>query len=173
MIDLEYLKKLYRAKFVRIMLSLGDVKTFPLQNEHNLDLLADCEQACMTAVLIKHTGYLDRFCVTASDKEDKKHFAIYFKKELDAKRLYSLFNLGNISYNDFVEFVKDSAIFVSNRMSTFSSTAFIMFYKKGNKVLVNNGSGNKKPRSFEKAWRDTRKALARTEKLENKLRELS
>ena len=172
MIDLEYLKKLYRAKFVRIMLSLGDVKTFPLQNEHNLDLLADCKQANITATFIKHIGCLDRLCVTASDETDRKHFAIYFKRELDAKRLYSLFNLGDVSYNDFVEFIKDSAIYVSNRMSTFSSTAFIMFYKKGNKVLVNNGSGNKKPRSFEKAWRDTRKALARTEKIENKSREL-
>jgi len=167
MIDVEYLKRLYRAKFVYITHAQGYSMNFHnLYNEYNLDALSGCDQICLSASLINHLGYLKNYCIKIFCEENKKQYVIRFKKEPDAKRVYSLFDFNGVSYDDFVSFLKASAKLSENHIGSFSSSIYVILEKKGKEVLFNNGSGNKKARSFERVVHDTHKDIAKKAKRE-------
>ncbi len=77
-----------------------------------------------------------------------------------------MFDFNGVSYDDFVSFLKASAKLAENHMGSFSSSIYVILEKKGKEVLFNNGSGNKKARSFERVVHDTHKDIAKKAKRE-------
>ena len=155
MLDIEYLKKLNKENSVKILYANAFYLTCnPLENEDDLDKLSNCFQLCLSASLINATGELDHFCISILDKTDKKKYSIYFRDN-DDKKLYFLLNLSKVSYSDFVSFVKTSAKLYTNPSNDYCCTANIIIDKNGNEYLFNNGSGNGKPRCFDRVLHDT------------------
>ena len=168
MLDIEYLKKLYHNNAVTIFFANVSYLTCePLKNEEDLDRLSNCYQACVSASLMNKTEKLDHFCISILDKADRKKYSVYFRDN-DEKQVYFLLNLSKVSYSDFVSILKSSAKLYENSSNKYCCMANLIIDQDGNNYLFNNGSGNGKPRSFERVVHDTKKDLKNKSKFKEK-----
>ena len=160
MIDVKYLKRLYRQNFVRVECNPDQYTCHTsIINEEEIDHIAKCHHLFLGASLVIRTGKLENMSIELLDEIEHKRYTVYFRDN-DDKKLYYTLNFPKDSYSKFISFVKKSAMLNRNNYNTHSCVAWMSVDKIGNELKFNNGSGKNKPRSLKKVLRDTEADLA-------------
>ena len=165
MINVEYLKKLSREKVVHIFYTSANEAIYRhLKDETDLDMLSDCEEICLNSTFLKRKGKLDLFCLSASSINEQKSFTIFFRQGIDEKEVFASLNLPDVSYDEFISILKDSAKLFDDSSNKDKSFSYLSVEKKGDEYLFNNCSGKMDSRSLKDMVRDTENGLRNKEK---------